>query len=41
MNLMVSVGVSLVDPSMTRIASFCTLCSFSTSVCAIGIRPSP
>ena len=27
MNLMVSVGVTMVVPSMTRIASFCTLSS--------------
>ena len=41
MNLMVSVGVSLVVPSMTRIASFCTLSSFSRFVCAVVVRPSP
>ena len=42
MNLMVSVGVSLVVPSMTRIASFCTLSSFSSGfVCAVVVRPSP
>ena len=33
MNLVVSVGVFLVVPSMTRIASFCTLSVFSRSVC--------
>ena len=42
MNLMVSVGVSLVVPSMTRIASFCTLSSFSRFVySATVVRPSP
>ena len=41
MNLKVSVGVSLVDPSITRIASFCTLSSFSRSVCVIVMRLSP
>ena len=41
MNLMVSMGVSLVVPSMTRIASFCTLSRFSRFVCAIVVRPSP
>ena len=34
MNLTVSVGVSLVVLSMTGIASFCTLSSFSRFVCA-------
>ena len=33
MNLMVSMGVSLAVPSMTRIASFCTLSNFSRFVC--------
>ena len=37
MNLMVSMGVSLVVPSITRIASICTLSSFSRFVCAIGL----
>ena len=32
MNLMVSVGVSFMVPSMTRIAPFCTLSSFSIFV---------
>ena len=41
MNLMVSAGVSLVVPSMTRIASLCTLSSFSRFVCATVMRPSP
>ena len=41
MNLMVSVGVSLVVPSMSHIASFCTLSSFSRCVCAIAVRPGP
>ena len=41
MNRMISVGVSLVVPSMTRIASFRTLSSFSRYVCAIVVRPSP
>ena len=41
MNLVVSVGVSLVVPSMTRFASFCTLSSFSRFVCAIVVRPRP
>ena len=39
MNFMVSVAASLVVPSMTRIASFCTLSSFSRFVCAIVVRP--
>ena len=34
MNLMVSMGVSLVVPRKTRIASFCTLSSFYRFVCA-------
>ena len=41
MNLVVSMGVSLVVLSMTRIASLCTLSSFSRFVCAIVVRPSP
>ena len=41
MNLMVSEGVSLVVPSMNRIASFCTLTRFSRFVCAIVVRSSP
>ena len=41
MNLMVSVGVSLVVQSMTGIASFCTLSSFSSFVCDIVVRPGP
>ena len=41
MGLMVSMGVSLLVPSMTRIGSFCTLSSFSRFVCAIVMRPSP
>ena len=41
MGLMVSMGVSLVVPSMTRIASFCTLSSCSRFVCATVVRPSP
>ena len=41
MNLMVSVDVSMVVPSMIRIASFCTLNSFSRFVCAIVVMPSP
>ena len=41
MNLMVSVGVSLVVPSMTLIASFCTLSSFNRIVWAICIMPCP
>ena len=41
MNLMVSVGVSLVVHSMTGIASFCTLSSLSRFVCAIVVRPGP
>ena len=41
-NLMVSVGVSFVVPSVTRIASFCTLSSFSRFVySAIVVMPSP
>ena len=36
-----SVDVSLVVPCMTRIASFCTLSSFSRFVCAIVVRLSP
>ena len=40
-NLMLSIGVSFVVPSMTRIASFCTLSSFSRFVCAIIVMPSP
>ena len=40
MNHMVSLGVSLVVHSMTRIASFCTLSSFNRFVCAIVVRPS-
>ena len=41
MNLMISMGVSLVVPSMTHIASFCTLSSFGRFVCAIAVRPGP
>ena len=41
MNLVVSVGVSLVVQSMTRIASFCTLSSCIRFVCVIVVRPSP
>ena len=41
MNLMVSMGVSLVVPSMTHIAMFCTLSSFSRFVYAIAVKPSP
>ena len=41
MGLMVSLGVSLVVPNMTRIASFCTLSSCSRFVCATVVRPSP
>ena len=41
MNLMVSMGVSLVVPSMTCIALFCTLSSFSRFACAIVVGPSP
>ena len=41
MNLMVSMGVSLVVPNLTHIASFCILSSFSRFVCAIVLRPSP
>ena len=40
MNLIVSVGVSLVVPSMTHTASFCTLSTFNRFVCAIVVRPS-
>ena len=40
MNLMVSVGVSLVLPSMTHIASFYTLSRFSRFVCAIVVSTS-
>ena len=40
MNLMVSMGVSWVVPSMTRIASFCTLSSLNRFVCAIVVRRS-
>ena len=40
MNLMVSVGVSLMVLSMSRIASFCTLSTFSRFVCAVVMRPS-
>ena len=38
MNLLVSMGVSLMVPSMTRIASFCALFSFSRFVCASVVR---
>ena len=41
MNLMVSMGMSLVVHSMTLFASFCTLSSFSRFVCAIAVMPSP
>ena len=41
MNRMVSVGVSLVVPSMTRIASFYALSGFSRFVCATVVRLSP
>ena len=41
MNLMVSVGVSLVVPIRTHIASFCALSSFSRVVCASVVRLSP
>ena len=41
MNVMVSLSVSLAVHSMTRIASFRTLFSFSRLVCAILARPSP
>ena len=41
LNLEVSVGVNLVVPSITRIASFRTLSNFSRFVCAIVVRPSP
>ena len=37
MNIMVSMAVSLVVPSTTRIASICTLPSFSRFVCATGL----
>ena len=37
---MVSVGVSFVVSSMTCVASFCTLSSFSRFVCVIVVRPS-
>ena len=40
MNLVFSVGVSLVVTSMTGIASFCTLSGFSRFVCVIVMRPS-
>ena len=40
-NLMVSAGVSLVVLSMTYIALFCTLSTFSRFVCAVVLRPSP
>ena len=39
MNLMVSIGVSLVVASVTRLASFCTLSIFSRFVCAIVMKP--
>ena len=39
MNFMVSVGVSLVVPTVTRIVSFCTLSDLSKFVCAIVVRP--
>ena len=39
MNLMVSVGVSLMVPTMTRMPSLCTLSSCSGFVCAIVVRP--
>ena len=39
MNLMVSIGMSLTVPSMTRIASFCTLSIFSRFVCAVVMKP--
>ena len=41
MNHMVSVGVSLVVPSMSYTALFCTLSSFSRFVHAIVVRPRP
>ena len=41
MNLVGSVGVSLVVPSMTRIASFCTVSSFSRFVCPTVVEPRP
>ena len=41
MNLIVSMGVSLVVPSMTHIAIFCTLSSLNRFVCAIAVKPSP
>ena len=41
MNLMVSMGVSLVVPSMTCIASICALPSVSRFVDDIVVRPSP
>ena len=40
MTFMVSMSVSLVFPSMTRIASFYTLSRFSRFVCAIVVRTS-
>ena len=41
MNLMVSLGVSLVVLSITLITLFCTLSSFSRFAFAIVVRPSP
>ena len=41
MNLMVSMGVSLVAPSTTRIASLYALSSFSGFVCAAVVGPNP
>ena len=41
MNLVVSVGVSLVVPIMTHMASVSALSSFSRFVCAIVLRLSP
>ena len=40
MNLMVSVDVSFVVPSMTRTTSFCTLSSFSRCYCLTVVRTS-
>ena len=40
MNLMVSVGVSFVVPSIIRTASFCTLSSFSRCYCVTVVRTS-
>ena len=40
-NRMVSVGVSLVVPYSTLIASFITLSSFCRFVCGIVLRPRP